>query len=319
MGGWRLVRHYSDDVAHVRPTRLRRKLPKEWGGVTTLPDHGGDPAHTGDLIWVIRHPTLRATPTFGARRRAHVARSPLQSLPQSGDRGSSSTYPNRSDHASDYDRTLGPPSRAYRWGIPPTNQGGSREHSVPTRPGPTEQNPPEARFETHSIVPEKLTTPHLGEEHTLRELDTLSSDSTNSFRMQLRRVNKWLDEVQKEVTKSKEEAGENPKHKSSFAPEIQDKPVPTNFELPILESYDGSSDPTEHVVAFRAQMVLYDSFDALICWVFPTTLRGPARMLYIRLKPASIISFDQLVKELEQNFLGNARPKPTVASLLGIA
>ncbi|RWW20855.1 hypothetical protein GW17_00015014 [Ensete ventricosum] len=182
-----------------------------------------------------------------------------------------------------------------------------------------EQNPPEAWFETPSIVPEKLTAPHLGEEHTLRELDTLSSDSTNSFQMQLRRVNKWLDEVQKEVTKSKDEARENPKHKSSFAPEIQDKPVPTNFELPILESYDGSSDPNEHVVAFRAQMVLYDSSDALICWVFPTTLRGPARMLYICLKPTSIISFDQLVKELEQNFLGNARPKPTVASLLGIA
>ncbi|RRT37002.1 hypothetical protein B296_00047522, partial [Ensete ventricosum] len=111
-------------------------------------------------------------------------------------------------------------------------------------------NPPEARFETPSIVLEKLTAPHLGEEHTLWELDTLSSDSTNSFRMQLRRVNKRLDEVQKEVTKSKDEVGENPKHKSSFAPEIQDKPVPTNFELPILESYDGSSDPTEHMVAF---------------------------------------------------------------------
>ncbi|RRT73441.1 hypothetical protein B296_00022711 [Ensete ventricosum] len=132
-------------------------------------------------------------------------------------------------------------------------------------------------------------------------------------------MNERLDEVQKEVTKSKEEAGENLKHKSPFAPEIQDKPVPTNFGLSILESYDGSSDPTEHVAAFRAQMTLYDSSDALMCRVFPTTLMGPARMWYSRLKPTSIISFDQLVKELEQNFLANARPKPTAASLLGIA
>ncbi|RZR99629.1 hypothetical protein BHM03_00029199 [Ensete ventricosum] len=182
-----------------------------------------------------------------------------------------------------------------------------------------EQNPPKARPETPSIVPEKSTTPHLGEEHTSREPDTLSSDLTNSFRMQLRCINKWLYEVQKEVTKSKEEAGENPKHKSPFAPEIQDKLVPTNFGLPLLGSYDGSSDSTEHVAAFRAQMALYDKSDVLMCRVFPTTLKGPARMWYSRLKPASIISFDQLMKELEQNFLANARPKLIAASLLGIA
>ncbi|RRT61893.1 hypothetical protein B296_00016248 [Ensete ventricosum] len=42
-------------------------------------------------------------------------------------------------------------------------------------------------------------------------------------------------------------------------------------------------------------------------------------MWYDRLQPTSIISFDQLVRELEQNFLANARPKSTAASLLGIA
>ncbi|RWW63911.1 hypothetical protein BHE74_00028885 [Ensete ventricosum] len=118
--------------------------------------------------------------------------------------------------------------------------------------------------------------------------------------------------------KSKEEAAKNSKHKSPFAPKIWDKPIPANFRLSVLESY-GSSDPTEHVAAFRAQMALYDSSDALMCQVFLTTLRGPARMWYDRLQPASIISFYQLARELEQNFLANARPKPTVASLLGIA
>ncbi|RRT49131.1 hypothetical protein B296_00024983 [Ensete ventricosum] len=101
-------------------------------------------------------------------------------------------------------------------------------------------------------------------EHAPQDLDTLSSDSTNSFRMQLQLMNERLDKVQKEVTKSKEEVGENLKHKSPFAPEIRDKPVLTNFRLPILESYNGSSDPTEHVAAFRAQMALYDSSDALM-------------------------------------------------------
>ncbi|RRT67062.1 hypothetical protein B296_00030772 [Ensete ventricosum] len=136
---------------------------------------------------------------------------------------------------------------------------------------------------------------------------------------QLRRVNERLGEVPKEVTKSKEETAESSRHKSPFAPEIRDKPILANFRLPVLESYDGSSDPTEHVAAFRVQMALYDSSDVMMCRVFPTTLRGPARMWHDRLQPTTIISFDQLARELEQNFHVNARPNPMITSLLSIA
>ncbi|RZR90787.1 hypothetical protein BHM03_00018754 [Ensete ventricosum] len=145
------------------------------------------------------------------------------------------------------------------------------------------------------------------------DLDTLSFDTADSLREQVRQVHQWLDEVQKEVLKSRGEIGESSKGGSPFTPEIQGKPLPT------LEPYDGIGDPTKHIAAFRAQMALYDTSDTLMCRAFPTTLRGSARTWYSRLKPASISSFDLLAKEFELNFLASARPKPTTASLLGLA
>ncbi|RWW09360.1 hypothetical protein GW17_00027148 [Ensete ventricosum] len=68
-----------------------------------------------------------------------------------------------------------------------------------------------------------------------------------------------------EFVKSKEELGESPKSDSPFTPKIQGKPVPLSFRLPMLESYDGSSDLAEPITASRAQMALYDISDALMC------------------------------------------------------
>ncbi|RRT38978.1 hypothetical protein B296_00040691 [Ensete ventricosum] len=150
------------------------------------------------------------------------------------------------------------------------------------------------------------------------DFDTISSESADSLREQVRQVHQRLDEVQKKVLKSKGEIRESSKGDSPFTPDIHGKPLPASFRLPTLELYDDSSDPTEHITAFHAQMALYDTSYALMCRAFSTTLRGPARTWYSRLKPASIYSFDLLVKEFELNFLASARPKLTTASLLGL-
>ncbi|RWV88106.1 hypothetical protein GW17_00049833 [Ensete ventricosum] len=87
--------------------------------------------------------------------------------------------------------------------------------------------------------------------------DTLSSDSTDSLRAQLCLVNQRIDDVQKEVIRSKDDLRESSTDGSPFIPEIQDKPISEHFRHPLLEAYDGCSDSIEHVAAFRAQMAFH--------------------------------------------------------------
>ncbi|RWW22724.1 hypothetical protein GW17_00013061, partial [Ensete ventricosum] len=128
-----------------------------------------------------------------------------------------------------------------------------RNSGAEHRPEPNHSQPTEE-------VTTAASTPNL---QTGPDLDTLSSDTANSLREQVRQVHQRLDEVQKEVLKSRGEIGESSKGGSPFTPEIQGKPLPATFRLPTLEPYDGSGDPTEHIAAFRAQMALYDTSDAL--------------------------------------------------------
>ncbi|RRT73749.1 hypothetical protein B296_00013746 [Ensete ventricosum] len=150
--------------------------------------------------------------------------------------------------------------------------------------------------------------------HSLLDPDTFSSDSTDSLREQLRLVNQRIDDVHKTL-RTKDERGESPLRGSPFVQEIHDALIPPNFPLPMLEAYDGSSDPTEQMATFHVSMT---PSDVIMCRAFSTTLRGIARGWYGRLSPSSIHSFDQLTREFDANFLSSARPKPTVASLLGM-
>ncbi|RRT57080.1 hypothetical protein B296_00027580 [Ensete ventricosum] len=195
------------------------------------------------------------------------------------------------------------------------NQGRPKK-STPTMEHHTP--PVEATIENPNASVSQPTSRSRNVMHTPPEPDVVSSDSTNSVREQLRQVNQRLDEVQRDFVRSKEEVGETIKGRSPFVPKIQDKPVPSGFRLSTFEPYDGSTDLSEHVAMFRAQMALYDTSDALMCRAFPTTLREPARMWYSRLKPSSISSFDHFTKEFELNFMTNSRPRPIVASLLGL-
>ncbi|RRT43109.1 hypothetical protein B296_00034757 [Ensete ventricosum] len=71
--------------------------------------------------------------------------------------------------------------------------------------------------------------------HDAPRLRVRQQASAFPLREQIRQVNQRLDDVQREFVKSKEELDESSKGGSSFVPEIQGKPIPTNFRLPRLK------------------------------------------------------------------------------------
>ncbi|KAG8365105.1 hypothetical protein BUALT_Bualt18G0069600 [Buddleja alternifolia] len=72
---------------------------------------------------------------------------------------------------------------------------------------------------------------------------------------------------------------------SPFIDRIMKEDIPTNFKVP-GESYDGTSDPRDHLESFQALMVFHGVTDAIKCRAFSATLRKSARMC-IQYKKAS--------------------------------
>ena len=99
---------------------------------------------------------------------------------------------------------------------------------------------------------------------------------------------------------------------------IMQEPIPPNFKLPQFESYDGTSDPVDHLEAFRMMMLLHGAPDAILCRAFPSTLKEAARNRYSTLKLGTIFSFDQMSHQFVAHFVSNRRPRKGSKSLINI-
>ncbi|RWW65559.1 hypothetical protein BHE74_00027134, partial [Ensete ventricosum] len=128
---------------------------------------------------------------------------------------------------------------------PPAAPPQTESPAAPNRGVPPEVEPPqpqvaEARATSPTPTPARSQSRSYNPVLTEPNFDTLSTDTADSLREQVRRVHQRLDEVQKEVLKSRGEVGESSKGGSPFTPEIQAKPLPATFRLSALEPYDGS-------------------------------------------------------------------------------
>ncbi|RVX14217.1 hypothetical protein CK203_011127 [Vitis vinifera] len=93
---------------------------------------------------------------------------------------------------------------------------------------------------------------------------------------------------------------------------------PRGFLVPKFSTYDGSSDPFDHIMHYRQLMTLDIGNDALLCKVFPTSLQGQTLSWFHRLPPNSVDNFRDLLEAFVGQYLCSARHKQNISTLQNI-
>ena len=104
----------------------------------------------------------------------------------------------------------------------------------------------------------------------------------------------------------------------SFTASINNQPLPPKFKMPSLDSYDGKRDPFDHNATFKTTMHLQGVPDKIMCRVFCTTLKEPARVWFSKIPLNTVSSFEELSKLFVNNFIGGQRHKHSLSNLLTI-
>ena len=106
--------------------------------------------------------------------------------------------------------------------------------------------------------------------------------------------------------------------RSPFSEEIEQAPMPSRFTRPPFNSYNGRTDPVEHVNHYIHMMSLHTHNDALMCKVFPLSLRPTALRWFNGFRKGSIHSFTELIQEFGARFVTCSRVPQPVDALLSI-
>ena len=91
---------------------------------------------------------------------------------------------------------------------------------------------------------------------------------------------------------------------SPFTTGVLHFPLPTKFRMSQIKTFDGKTDPIDHLNTSINQMELYGYQDLIRCRAFAITLKGPALAWFNILPPSSISSFTELSIAFVSHFIG---------------
>ena len=101
-----------------------------------------------------------------------------------------------------------------------------------------------------------------------------------------------------------------------FTRRVQEAPLPRKFKMPNLASYDGSTNPIEHLTNYNTVMKIAGvETEKVKCLAFPMTLSGRATTWFAQLKPRSIGSFKELALAFTSGFISSRRRKTNPTAL----
>nr|XP_023877007.1 uncharacterized protein LOC111989458 [Quercus suber] len=106
--------------------------------------------------------------------------------------------------------------------------------------------------------------------------------------------------------------------RSPFLAGIERAPIPDRFVRPPFNSYDGKTDPVEHVSHYIRMMSLHTHNDALMCKVFPSSLGPTALRWFNGLRKGSIHNFVELIQEFGIRFVTCSQVPQPVDALLSM-
>jgi len=106
--------------------------------------------------------------------------------------------------------------------------------------------------------------------------------------------------------------------KSQFTNRIDMAKLPRQFTQPTFTICNGRTDPVEHVSHFNQRMAVYSRNEALMCKVFPSSLRLVAMRWFDGLDEGLISSFEELTRAFGARFVTCSRVSHHLNSLLSM-
>ena len=133
---------------------------------------------------------------------------------------------------------------------------------------------------------------------------------------ELRRLQAQITTLNQEKANKENDQDEDQINDSQpLAQALWDARVPENFKTPHLPTFDGKTDPTEHLMAVGTQTAIIGAAEHLKCKLLSGTLKEAALRWYMNLPKNSIENWLDFQRKFIQQFSGSKHIKVTATSL----
>ncbi|XP_028053951.1 uncharacterized protein LOC114258244 [Camellia sinensis] len=88
--------------------------------------------------------------------------------------------------------------------------------------------------------------------------------------------------------------------------------------MPLIDTFDHTTDPVNHLEAYRTLMIFHACPGEIIFRVFPVTLKESVRLWFSQLPSDSVTTFQQLSDSFLSHFIGAQHQRHPATQLLNI-